>query len=605
MMSALRESLLALSSSPAASLVVKATLIMVMGLVATGIARESRAAVRHALLAAMFAGLLVLPIAAIFAPAVPIAIRDTTPVVAHVAAERDLVLPLPAATRPAALAAPPRSEGITIRRVLFAVWFGGFAILLFRLVTGLGQVRRLHRSALPWRHGQSAAYGLALEAGVFRQVDVLFAESVAGPLTCGAWRPAIVLPMDAENWPEADLTRALVHELEHIRRWDWLSQCLARTVCALYWFHPMAWMAWRRFGLEAERSCDDAVLERSEATAYADQLVELARRLAGAKPPVLAMASRADLSRRVGAVLDGAQRRGRAGVVPVAMSGFVAAMLVFAISPVKIVAAATTAAQPISQARPISDAAAPSQPISNTRTSILPLRIAAVQATPTPRPPAAISPVPQYRTKVSLVQVPVIVTDTRGGRPITNLTADDFTLLEDGVPQHIVRFELRQPTDDAASSYYVLGYYPRKESASEDYRRITVRLVNPAAPPMALEYRQGYWTSKPLGQAPDTVQSNPTPASSDIQLPVPVYKREPEYSDEARKARYQGSVTLLVEIDGSGNVMPGSIRVTRSLGLGLDEKAIQAVSEWRFKPGMKGGNPTAMQVEVTVDFRLL
>ncbi len=86
---------------------------------------------------------------------------------------------------------------------------------------------------------------------------------------------------------------------------------------------------------------------------------------------------------------------------------------------------------------------------------------------------------------------------------------------------------------------------------------------------------------------------------------MPVYKREPEYSDEARKARYQGSVTLLVEIDGSGNVMPGSIRVTRSLGLGLDEKAIQAVSEWRFKPGMKGGNPTAMQVEVTVDFRLL
>ena len=58
------------------------------------------------------------------------------------------------------------------------------------------------------------------------------------------------------------------------------EQYMARFVCALYWFHPLVWMAWRRLRLEAERACDDAVLRRAEATAYADQLVLLAERLA-------------------------------------------------------------------------------------------------------------------------------------------------------------------------------------------------------------------------------------------------------------------------------------------------------------------------------------
>jgi beta-lactamase regulating signal transducer with metallopeptidase domain len=61
-----------------------------------------------------------------------------------------------------------------------------------------------------------------------------------------------------------------MHEIEHIQRGDWLMQIVARTVAALYWFHPLVWTAWRRLCLEAERSCDDAVVLSEERTDYAN-----------------------------------------------------------------------------------------------------------------------------------------------------------------------------------------------------------------------------------------------------------------------------------------------------------------------------------------------
>jgi uncharacterized protein (TIGR03435 family) len=84
------------------------------------------------------------------------------------------------------------------------------------------------------------------------------------------------------------------------------------VTCALYWFHPLAWLSWHRLRLEAERACDDAVLRDSEPVAYAEQLVSLAARVSATRAPVLAMAG-GDLAGRVRAVLDRAQPRGRAG----------------------------------------------------------------------------------------------------------------------------------------------------------------------------------------------------------------------------------------------------------------------------------------------------
>lgn len=88
-----------------------------------------------------------------------------------------------------------------------------------------------------------------------------------------------------------------------------------------------------------------------------------------------------------------------------------------------------------------------------------------------------------------------------------------------------------------------------------------------------------------------------------VTAPSLLYKVEPEYSEEARKAKYQGTVLLYIEVDPSGHAT--NIRVQRSLGLGLDEKAIEAVKKWKFAPGKKDGKPVTVAATIEVNFRLL
>lgn len=87
-----------------------------------------------------------------------------------------------------------------------------------------------------------------------------------------------------------------------------------------------------------------------------------------------------------------------------------------------------------------------------------------------------------------------------------------------------------------------------------------------------------------------------------VSPPIPIYKPDPEFSEEARKAKFQGTCTLalIVGIDGR----PSDIHVVSSLGMGLDEKAIEAVKNWKFQPAMKDGHPVRVPVEVEVDFHL-
>jgi TonB family protein len=88
-----------------------------------------------------------------------------------------------------------------------------------------------------------------------------------------------------------------------------------------------------------------------------------------------------------------------------------------------------------------------------------------------------------------------------------------------------------------------------------------------------------------------------------VSAPALVYKVEPEYSEEARKAKFQGTVMIYVVVDEKGN--PRDLRVVRPLGLGLDEKAVEAVSKWRFKPGFLNGKPVSVAATIEVNFRLL
>jgi TonB family protein len=86
-------------------------------------------------------------------------------------------------------------------------------------------------------------------------------------------------------------------------------------------------------------------------------------------------------------------------------------------------------------------------------------------------------------------------------------------------------------------------------------------------------------------------------------MPVPVYSPEPKYSEDARKVRFQGTVTVAAIVRKDGGVE--IVGVVRSPGYGLDQEAIKTLSQWRFKPGTRNGQPVDIELQIEVNFRLL
>jgi TonB family protein len=87
-----------------------------------------------------------------------------------------------------------------------------------------------------------------------------------------------------------------------------------------------------------------------------------------------------------------------------------------------------------------------------------------------------------------------------------------------------------------------------------------------------------------------------------VAAPRVLYAPDPEFSEEARKAKYQGTVVLWLIVGRDG--LTHDIRLQRTLGMGLDEKAVEAIRRWRFEPARKDGVPVAVQINVEVNFRL-
>lgn len=100
---------------------------------------------------------------------------------------------------------------------------------------------------------------------------------------------------------------------------------------------------------------------------------------------------------------------------------------------------------------------------------------------------------------------------------------------------------------------------------------------------------------------PHCTEKNPAPNC--VSVPQLVSSPPPTYSEEGRKAKIEGSVVLILIVDEKGN--PTNVRVVSRLGMGLDEKAVEAVRGWRFEPAFgKDGKPVAKKIAVEVDFRL-
>ena len=87
-----------------------------------------------------------------------------------------------------------------------------------------------------------------------------------------------------------------------------------------------------------------------------------------------------------------------------------------------------------------------------------------------------------------------------------------------------------------------------------------------------------------------------------VSAPVVIYSVEPEFSEEARKAKVAGNVLVSIIVDATGH--PQNVRVIRGIGMGLDEKAVEAVRQYRFKPAMMNGKPVPVEVNFDVNFQI-
>lgn len=232
-----------------------------------------------------------------------------------------------AAVPPAARARAPAGQTDPLRSMLprlpllfLVVWLAGTVIVGARVLTGFMRLRAVTRTARPLRDLslRVRAHGIATDIGVRRPLLLLEGDAAAMPMTFGLLRPTLLLPSSAREWTRARQNAVLRHELEHVRRYDSLTQLIAELGCALYWFNPLMWYASLRLRIEREHACDDAVLASgSRPSEYAADLLDIARSLRSRRSldvAAIAMAGPSHLRTRVASLLDDGRRRDRASM---------------------------------------------------------------------------------------------------------------------------------------------------------------------------------------------------------------------------------------------------------------------------------------------------
>lgn len=306
-------------------LVVRVTVLLSAALALAWLSRKGPARVRHLLWTMTFALLLLLPALSLVAPSweVPVipSARSAPPPVVSLhpapvdrAVNRSLTLPTPAPALPEA--GPTRVPGRTPvppKRSIpipLLLWGVGCAAAFGSLAMSGLRFARLVRTATPLRDPARLRQVEAVRQrlGIPGAVLVALNPAATTPMTGGLRRPVVLLPMSATLWTEERWTVVLAHEMIHVRRRDVLRQLMVRAGLALYWFHPMSWVAAWLAATASEEACDEEVLAfGTRPSRYATHLLAIAGNLRAHQPVLslpMAQRSQSQLERRIAAILN-------------------------------------------------------------------------------------------------------------------------------------------------------------------------------------------------------------------------------------------------------------------------------------------------------------
>jgi len=336
------------------STLLKGTALLLAAAIVAVLLRRASASLRHLVWGTVIATLLVLPLVSAVVPwrvavvtLAPAAAPSIAPSAAMGPTEPSLVRATPvtgsapATTGRQADEPQSTSQGSWLQRLtpaswvalLVGLWVLGALYLLGRLAVGALVLARVVRRGTPldapeWRRPLlEAADRLALE----RLPRLVMSDRLPMPFACGLLHPAIVLPIGAAEWDDRRRRTVLFHELAHLTRYDLLANTIGQVACALYWFHPLVWMAVRKLRIESERACDDLVLGvGTRPSEYADHLLQIVCRAARSRTPAVAlpMAQRHEFEGRMLAILERAARRDPASGRHAAVLGALALALV-------------------------------------------------------------------------------------------------------------------------------------------------------------------------------------------------------------------------------------------------------------------------------------
>lgn len=315
----------------ALNLMAKATLVLGLGFAVVGLMRKGSAAWRALVWLQVFAVLAVLPSFALMRPvwswqmpmlgaAQETKMRGLTEPVSGVSGAMSSVVPKdPFAPFPVEV---EKVELVGDVRWAVGDWLvmgylGVAVLLLLYRVFVCWQLRGLKREdADPV--AMEFVKRLVGEHRLRRRIRIYQSPQVVVPMTWGVFRPVLVLPSSSVGWSDAEKEAAVRHEFAHILHWDAAKRWLCAIVGAVFWVHPLVWLAARRWKLEQECACDDFVIGSGlDATAYARQLLAAAKTFRagrGAPAAALVMAMPSGLEVRVKAVVDGQVRRMKPGI---------------------------------------------------------------------------------------------------------------------------------------------------------------------------------------------------------------------------------------------------------------------------------------------------
>jgi len=433
----------------------------------------------------------------------------------------------------------PRRSLPTSEIALLLLAAGAVARLAW-LATGFWKLRQYRRHSQPLEPASSWSV----------EADLRISENLASPVTFGARRPVVLLPA---QFPELDAhmqEAILCHEILHVRRRDWLFAVGEELVRAVFWFHPAIWWLLGEIGLAREQAVDRQVVEM---TSSREEYVDALLAIAGARPrldlaPAPLFLRKRHLKQRVVSVLKEV-RMSRTRLISALAAGL--AILVVACWFV-------TGAFPLAAA------------------------------------PEVVNDAPG-------------VTVDLGGAGVMHRTGVSYpaAALKQGVQGTVVVEVKLDASGNVADAHVVSGPDELRNAALQSVLQWHLT-KNLAGSSRQVSISFSLPDSVPIPPPPPAAAAAPGAAyhvGAGVTAPVLLYKREPEYTEEARQAKYSGSVLLYIEVDPSGKAT--NIRVQRSLGLGLDEKAIEAVRQWKFKPGTKDGNPVTVTATIEVNFRTL